>query len=208
MPAEVVFGRMFPGTALGVLVGDLLYTWMAVRLARRTGRESVTAMPLGIDTPTTIGLAFLVLGPAFVAFKQSGLDEQAAAIATWQLGMAGMLIMGVFKFVLAFVGAAIGRLVPRAGLLGALAAIALMLIGFLPLLEVFSAPIVGMVTLGVILYALVARGPLPGNVPGVFAAFLLGLALYYTLGPLGLIGPGYHVPDAPGWPTVTTVPYR
>ena len=199
MPAEVVFGRMFPGTALGVLVGDLLYTWMAVRLARRTGRESVTAMPLGIDTPTTIGLAFLVLGPAFVAFKQSGLDEQAAAIATWQLGMAGMLIMGVFKFVLAFVGAAIGRLVPRAGLLGALAAIALMLIGFLPLLEVFSAPIVGMVTLGVILYALVARGPLPGNVPGVFAAFLLGLALYYTLGPLGLIGPGYHTPDAPVW---------
>ena len=82
MPADVVFGRMFPGTALGVLVGDLLYTWMAVRLARRTGRDTVTAMPLGIDTPTTIGLAFLVLGPAFVAFKQHGLDEHAAAIAT------------------------------------------------------------------------------------------------------------------------------
>ncbi len=199
MPAEIVFGRMFPGTALGELVGDLLYTWMAVRLARRTGRETVTAMPLGIDTPTTIGLAFLVLGPAFVAFKQSGLDEHAAAVATWQLGMAGMMVMGVFKFVLSFVGAAIGRLVPRAGLLGALAAIALMLIGFLPMLEVLSAPIVGMATLGVIFYALVARGPLPGNMPGVFAAFLLGIVLYYTLGPLGLIGPGYHAPAAPVW---------
>jgi len=199
MPAEVVFGRMFPGTALGVLVGDVLYTWMAVRLARRTGRDTITAMPLGIDTPTTIGLAFLVLGPAFVAFKQNGLDEHAAAIATWQLGMAGMMVMGVFKFVLSFVGATIGRLVPRAGLLGAIAAIALMLIGFLPMLEVLSAPIVGMATLGVILYAVVAKGRLPGNVPGVFAAFLLGTVLYYSLGPLGLIGPGYHTPGALSW---------
>ncbi len=199
MPAEVVFGRMFPGTALGVLVGDLLYTWLALRLARRSGRDTVTAMPLGIDTPTTIGLAFLVLGPAFVAFKQQGLDEHAAAIATWQLGMAGMVVMGVFKFVLSFLGATIGRLVPRAGLLGAIAAIALMLIGFLPMLEVLSAPIVGMATLGMILYAVVARGRLPGNLPGVFAAFVLGTALYYTLGPLGLIGPGFHAPGPLTW---------
>jgi adenine/guanine/hypoxanthine permease len=69
---------MFPGTALGVLVGDLIYTWMAVRLGRRTGRDDVTAMPLGIDTPTTIGLALLVLGPAFAKYKQGGLDERAA----------------------------------------------------------------------------------------------------------------------------------
>ena len=26
IPAPIVFGRMFPGTALGVLVGDLIYT--------------------------------------------------------------------------------------------------------------------------------------------------------------------------------------
>jgi AGZA family xanthine/uracil permease-like MFS transporter len=61
-PAEFVFTRMFPGTALGVLVGNLMYTAMARRLARREGRDDVTAMPLGIDAPTTIGLALLVLG--------------------------------------------------------------------------------------------------------------------------------------------------
>ncbi|MEQ9728924.1 NCS2 family permease, partial [Pseudomonas sp. WHRI 8822A] len=54
-PAEVVFGRMFPGTAFGVLVGNLLYTLMARRLAARTGRDDVTAMPLGLDAPTSIG---------------------------------------------------------------------------------------------------------------------------------------------------------
>ena len=39
---------MFPGTALGVMIGDLAYNRLAFRLARATGRDDVTAMPLGI----------------------------------------------------------------------------------------------------------------------------------------------------------------
>ena len=41
-PADLVLHRMVPGTALGVLVGDLCYTWLAVRLAprdRASGRD-------------------------------------------------------------------------------------------------------------------------------------------------------------------------
>ena len=34
-PADLVLGRMLPGTALGVLAGDVAYTVMAVRLMRR-----------------------------------------------------------------------------------------------------------------------------------------------------------------------------
>lgn len=195
-PADVVFTLMFPGTALGVLVGDLIYTVMAVRLSRRTGRSDVTAMPLGIDTPTTIGLALLVLGPAFTRFKAAGMEEHAAAIATWHLGMASMMVMGLLKFALSFAGTWVGRVVPRAGLLGSIAAIALMLIGFLPIVEVMQVPIVGFVSLGIILYSVVAKGALPGKVPGVLAAVVVGLALYYGLGPMGLAGPGYHPPGA------------
>jgi AGZA family xanthine/uracil permease-like MFS transporter len=44
-PATLVYTRMFPGTALGVLFGDVVYTVMAIRLAQRTGRDDVTAMP-------------------------------------------------------------------------------------------------------------------------------------------------------------------
>src|SRR4051794_39915590 len=50
-----VLTRMIPGTALGVLLGDAVYTFLAFRLARRGGREDVTAMPLGLDTPSTFG---------------------------------------------------------------------------------------------------------------------------------------------------------
>src|SRR5882672_7964098 len=92
-PADIVYGRMFPGTAFGVLFGDLVYTWMAFRLARRTGRN-VTAMPLGLDTPSTIGLALAVLGPAFVSLKASGLGEREAALMTWYIGMATMVMVG------------------------------------------------------------------------------------------------------------------
>ncbi|MCD9086178.1 hypothetical protein [Stenotrophomonas sp. SY1] len=194
-PAEVVFGRMFPGTAFGVLVGNLMYTWMARRLATRTGRDDVTAMPLGLDAPTSIGMALLVLGPAFVGFKQQGLDPHAAAMATWQLGMASLVVMGLLKLVLSFAGDAVSRHVPRAALLGSIGGAALMLLGFLPLIESLRQPLVGLVTLGVLLYVLVARGVVPLRLPGVLFALLVGVALYYGLGSAGVLT-GFQWPPA------------
>ena len=205
-PADIVFLHMFPGTTFGVLLGNLAYTWMARRLVRQTGREDVTAMPLGLDAPTSIGMALLVLGPAFVHFKQTGLDEHAAAIATWQLGMASLVIMGVLKFVLSFFGAMVQRHVPRAGLLGSIAGIALVLMGFLPLVEILKVPVVGFAGLGVVLYALVARARMPWQLPGVLVAFVVGALLYYVLGPLGLLGQGYHPPVAWQWRFALPIP--
>lgn len=194
-PAEVIYTRMFPGTAFGVLVGNLIYTWMARRLAARSGRDDVTAMPLGLDAPTSIGMALLVLGPAFVGFKQAGLDEAAAADATWKLGMASLVVMGALKFVLSFAGDAVTRLIPRAGLLGSIAGTALVLMGFLPLIETLRSPLVGFMTLGLLLYVLVAKGRLPVKLPGVFVAFVFGTVLFYGFGAVGLGAPGF------AWPT-------
>jgi adenine/guanine/hypoxanthine permease len=198
-PAELVYTRMFPGTTLGVLLGNLAYFFMARRVVRRTGNPDTTAMPLGVDAPTSIGMGLLVLGPAFLSYKQSGMDEHAAAIATWQLGMASLVVMGVFKTVLSFFGPMVQRHVPRAGLLGSIAGIALVLMGFLPLLEIMKVPVVGFAGLGVVLYALVARGHMPWNLPGVLVAFVVGLVLYEVLGPLGWLGHGYHPMAAWQW---------
>jgi AGZA family xanthine/uracil permease-like MFS transporter len=194
-PAEVVYQRMFPGTALGVLVGNLIYTWMARRLMAKTGRDDVTAMPLGLDAPTSIGMALLVLGPAFVVFKQQGMDPQAAAIATWQLGMASLIVMGVLKLVLSFFGEAVTRILPRAALLGSIGGAALTLLGFLPLVETLRSPVVGFVTFGLLLYVLAAKGPLPVRIPGVLLALIVGTLLYYGLGLAGLGMPGFAVPE-------------
>ncbi|MBS0590243.1 MAG: hypothetical protein JSR65_06355, partial [Proteobacteria bacterium] len=192
-PPEVIFGKMFPGTALGALVGNVVYT----RMALRSGRSDACAMPLGIDAPTTIGMGLLVLGPAFLAFKQHGMDEATAADATWKLGMAALVIMGVLKTVLSFFGGWVMRNVPRAGLLGSIAGIALVLMGFFPLVDILRVPVVGFTCLGLILYALAAHAPLPGRIPGVLFSILVGLVLYYVLGPFDLLGPGFHAPSAP-----------
>lgn len=194
-PAEIVFTRMFPGTAFGVLVGNLIYARMAANLARRENRETVTAMPLGLDAPTSIGMALLVLGPAYVGFhERAGYDPATAAIMTWQLGMASLVVMGLFKFVLSFFGDLVQKHVPRAGLLGSIAGIALMLIGFLPLVEILRMPVVGLAGLGIVLYALIGKGRLPFAMPGVLAAFLVAALLYFGLGAGGLLGSAYHAP--------------
>ena len=189
-PADIIYTRMFPGTAFGVLFGDLVYTWMAFRLARKTGRN-VTAMPLGLDTPSTIGIALVVLGPAFLSFKASGLSEHDAAMMTWYVGMATMVMIGILKVVFSFLGQWIQKVVPQAGLLGSLAGIGLALIGFIPLVDIFGMPLVGLIALGLVFYTLVAGIKLPKNIPGVFASVLIGTALYYALAPSGLVGGSY-----------------
>ncbi|MBX7166233.1 MAG: permease [Pirellulales bacterium] len=186
--ASFALRYMIPGTALGVVVGDLCFTWMAFRLAARTGRNDVTAMPLGLDTPSTFGMVFFVLGDAFVTAKAAGLAPEEACRHAWHIGICALITSGVFKLACATLSGWIRQIVPRAGLLGSLAAIALVLIGFLPLLEVAHLPVVGYVTLAVILTALVARVPLPGRVPGALGALVVGCVVYFLMSATGTLG--------------------
>src|SRR5690606_36076195 len=106
-PTTFALRYMVPGTAIGVLVGDLLFFWLGLRLMRRTGRSDITAMPLGLDTPSTFGMVFFVLGPAFLAAKErfavpagAGIDNPAmleAALHTWHIGICSIVISGIFK---------------------------------------------------------------------------------------------------------------
>lgn len=186
-PTDFALQHMVPGTAIGVLVGDLLFFWMAFRLAAATGRNSITAMPLGLDTPSTFGMVFFVLGPAFVAAKQS-MSVHDAATHTWHIGICAIFISGLFKFACALGSNWVRRVVPRAGLLGSLAAIALVLISFIPLLEVLHYPLVGLVALAIILTTLIAHVPLPGRVPGALGALLVGGLIYYLMQSANLLG--------------------
>jgi AGZA family xanthine/uracil permease-like MFS transporter len=184
-PAHLVYGRMFPGTALGVMFGDLVYTWLAFRLARKTGRNDVTAMPLGLDAPSTIGMAFAVLGPAFLAAKASGLDPESAGLRAWHVGMATMVLVGVFKLGMSFVGPALQRWIPSAGLLGTLAGIGIALLGTLQFGELLHEPIVGFAALGVLWYSLISKIKLPFGAPEVLVSAALGTALFYALWAVG-----------------------
>ena len=185
-PADIILTRMIPGTAVGVFLGDLVYTWLALSLIKKTGRTDVTAMPLGLDTPSTIGIAYAVLGPAYIATK----DAQLA----WQVGMATLFSIGVVKIITSFLGAWIQRVFPTAGLLGSIAGVGLLLLGFLPLIEIFNEAVVGMVALGLIFAALYSRLHLPGKINGVAAAAIFGAAIHFALGYGGWL-PEFKAPE-------------
>jgi len=173
-PAGIILTRMIPGTAVGICIGDLVYTWLAIRLRRKTGRTDVTAMPLGIDTPSTIGIAYAVMGPAYIATRDAQL--------TWHIGMATLFMIGAVKIITSFFGGWVQRIIPTAGLLGPLAGIGLLLLGFLPMIEVFNEAVVGMVALGLIFTALMSKLQLPGRLPGILMAVILGTGIHFALG--------------------------
>jgi len=194
-PRDIFFTLMVPGTALGVLVGDLVYSWMAFRLAKRTGNREVTAMPLGLDTPSTIGVAVAVLIPCFIAAKKNGMSPHDAGMITWKVGMATLIFMGIVKTAASFFGEYIRKVVPQAGLLGSLAGVGITLLGFLPFKHIYHTPVIGLVALGLLLYAIVARLKLPGRIPGAFAAVAAGTLIYYVLGSFDLLAVEFRTPD-------------
>ncbi|MFK7768297.1 MAG: permease [Mariniblastus sp.] len=208
-PVDFALSYMIPGTAIGVLVGDLMFFWLAFVLAKRENRSDVTAMPLGLDTPSTLGMVLFVIGPAFIgkatelakaagfadiAAMRTAAETNAATIATqladvhqeaalhaWHVGMIGILLTGVFKIICAFGSGWIRNVVPRAGLLGSLAAIALVLIAFIPLANMTANPIVGFASLVVVFITLIGRNQLPFKIPGALGAVVIGCLLWYIM---------------------------
>ena len=179
-PSDLVLRVMVPGTALGVLVGDLIYTWLAVRLMQTSGRIDVTAMPFGIDTPSLFGIVFGVLGPVMVITRDP--------ILAWKIGMGVTVAMGVVKLGLAFAGDWVRRLVPRAALLGSIAGVAVLLIAFMPALRIFADPLVGLVSLTIVLAGLVGHARMPWGLPGALVAVLAGSAIHWGRWALGSLG--------------------
>src|SRR5689334_22286443 len=66
-PAALVHKRILPAAAISILLGNLFYAWQAKRLALRTGRTDVCALPYGINTVSLFGHVFLVMLPARLA---------------------------------------------------------------------------------------------------------------------------------------------
>src|ERR687884_1464334 len=84
-PADLVRGRILPGAAVSLLVGNLFYAWQAKRLARREGRADVCALPYGINTVSLFGHVFLVMLPARAAAEAAGAADPARV--AWEAGL-------------------------------------------------------------------------------------------------------------------------
>jgi AGZA family xanthine/uracil permease-like MFS transporter len=191
---EFVTSRVLPGVALSVLIGNLFYAWQARRLAHRTGREDVTAIPFGVNTPTIFAYVFLIMGPVYARTHDATL--------AWHAGIFASLLSGVVQTAGAFGTDWLRRHTPRAALLCPLAGLALayLCLGFV--FGVFQQPAVALVPMIVLFTLYASRLRLPGRIPPALLAIGIGAALVailrifhlYEAPPAAVISPGIYWP--------------
>jgi AGZA family xanthine/uracil permease-like MFS transporter len=180
IPAADVFGSILPALGIALILGNLFYAYLAVRLAHREGRTDVTAMPYGPSVPHMFIVIFVIMLPIFLATNDP--------VRAWEAGLAWAFIIGVIVLIGAFVGPFIRRYTPRAALLGTLAGISIAFISMRPAAQMWEAAWIALPVLAIILIGFLAGIRLPGNFPVGLAALLVGSAI-------GWIGGYMSVPD-------------
>src|SRR6185369_10285328 len=61
LPDDLVFGRILPATGAMLCLSTLYYAWLGYRLAKKTGRDDVCALPSGISVPHMFVVTFVVM---------------------------------------------------------------------------------------------------------------------------------------------------
>ncbi len=177
MPDELIYGRIFPGAALSIFFGNLFYAWQARRLAQKTQRTDVTALPYGINTVSLLAFIFFVMQPVY--------QETGDVDLTWKVGLLACFLSGVIELLGAFVAERIRRVTPRAALLSALAGIAITFISMDFLFRIYENPTIAMLPMMIILVQYFSNIRYPFGVPGGLLAIGLGTLLFWTLSPGG-----------------------
>ncbi|SEM75083.1 putative MFS transporter, AGZA family, xanthine/uracil permease [Mesobacillus persicus] len=173
-PASIVFGKVIPGAAVAVMAGNLYYAYMAKQLAHREGRTDVTALSYGISTPVMFVFLFGVLAPANALTG----DHELA----WKIAVGAAFLSGLVEVLVSFSGNWIRDRLPRAALLGAIAGVALTFVAGEMLFNTFSIPVVGLVSLAIILIGIVGKLAMPFRIPASLFAVVAGTILAFTLG--------------------------
>ena len=63
MPDSLVFGRILPALGLMMCLSTFYYAWLAYRLAQKTGRTDVCALPSGVSVPHMFVVTFVIMLP-------------------------------------------------------------------------------------------------------------------------------------------------
>lgn len=196
-PAELVYGRILPGAAMSVLVGNIAYALQAKRLAERTGRTDVCALPYGINTVSLFAHVFLIMLPAKMIATAAGASDPARV--AWQAGLFATLCAGIIELAAAPIAERVRKATPRAALLSTLAGIALSFISLGFLYRTFARPLIGLTTLAIVMLTYFGRVRFRGRLPGGVIAVGLGTLIAWLTGvaPVGARPPGagLHLPS-------------
>ncbi len=169
IPGREVFGVILPALGIQLLIGNVYYTHLARRLARRENRADVCAMPYGPSVPHMFIVTFVIMLPTYLATRNP--------LRAWEAGLAWAFIIGIIVLIGAFIGPVIRRFSPRAALLGTLAGVSIAFISMRPAAQMWEAAWIALPVLAIILCGFLTNLRLPGNIPIGLAALLVGTAI-------------------------------
>jgi AGZA family xanthine/uracil permease-like MFS transporter len=168
MPDSLVFGRILPATGLMMCLSTFYYAFLAYRLAKKTGRTDVCALPSGISVPHMFIVTFVVMLPIALATKDP--------IKGWEAGLTWVFVQSFVLMIGGFIGPIIRKVTPRAALLGTLAGVSITFISMAPALQMFMTPVIGLTCFAIILlnwFGGVKYGKIPAGLVAIAAGLLI-----------------------------------
>lgn len=178
MPNAIVFGRIIPAVGFSIFLASAYYSYMAVKLAKKEERDTVTALPSGTSVPHVFLIVFLIIGPVYWATGD--------AYIAWAAGLVWALIEGVIELFGSTYGERLRNVLPRAAMLGSLAGVSITYIALNPAFSIYAVPYIGLVALAIVLLGFVGNVKMPFNIPAGLVAISLGIGIGWISGFMSL----------------------
>src|SRR6201987_1598593 len=182
MPDSLVFGRILPALGLMMCLSTMYYAFLAYRLALKSGRSDVCALPSGVSVPHMFLVTFVIMLP--ITLKTND------PIKGWEAGLVWVFFQSFILMIGGFIAPYIRKITPRAALLGTLAGVSITFISMRPALEMYMTPQIGLVCFAIILVSWFGGVKYPKSIPAGLVAIAVGMIIAWgsNLFRLGLGG--------------------
>jgi len=178
MPDSLVFGRILPALGLMMCLSTLYYAWLAYRLAKRTGRDDVCALPSGVSVPHMFIVTFVIMLPILLKTQDP--------VKAWEAGLTWVFIQSFILMIGGFIAPFIRKITPRAALLGTLAGVSIAFISMRPAFEMYTTPVIGLTCFAIILVSWFGGVKYPMGIPAGLVAIVVGAVIAWGSNIFGL----------------------
>jgi AGZA family xanthine/uracil permease-like MFS transporter len=178
MPDSLVFGRILPALGLMMCLSTFYYAFLAYRLAQKTGRTDVCALPSGVSVPHMFIVTFVIMLP--ITLKTGDPMKGWAAGLVWVFFQSFILMIG------GFIAPYIRKITPRAALLGTLAGVSVTFISMRPALEMYMTPQIGLICFAIILVSWFGGVKYMKGIPAGLVAIAAGMLIAWGSNLFGL----------------------
>ncbi|MBR0844755.1 regulator [Bradyrhizobium liaoningense] len=178
MPDSLVFGRILPALGLMMCLSTFYYAYLAYRLAQKTGRNDVCALPSGVSVPHMFIVTFVIMLPITL--------KTGDPLKGWSAGLVWVFFQSFILMIGGFIAPFIRRITPRAALLGTLAGVSVTFISMRPALEMYMTPQIGLVCFAIILVSWFGGVKYPRGIPAGLVAIAAGMIIAWGSNLFGL----------------------